>query len=34
MSHFLGAVVALSLNLALLLPLSDNPNVDNYVIIL
>jgi hypothetical protein len=32
--RFLGDLVALSLNLSLLLPLSDNPKVDNYVIIL
>ncbi|KAH9071516.1 MFS general substrate transporter [Lactarius deliciosus] len=31
---FIGRVVALSLNLSLLLPLSDNPKVDNYVIVL
>jgi len=31
---FLGDVVALLLNLSLLLPLSDNPKVDNYVIVL
>ncbi|KAI9467380.1 MFS general substrate transporter [Lactarius psammicola] len=31
---FIGQVVALSLNLSLLLPLSDNPRVDNYVIVL
>ncbi|KAH9032920.1 autophagy-related protein 22-like protein [Lactarius hengduanensis] len=31
---FIGRVVALLLNLSLLLPLSDNPKVDNYVIVL
>ncbi|KAI9467374.1 MFS general substrate transporter [Lactarius psammicola] len=31
--RFLGDVVALLLNLSLLLPLSDNPRVDNYVIV-
>ncbi|KAI9447640.1 MFS general substrate transporter [Lactarius indigo] len=31
---FIGRVVALSLDLSLLLPLSDNPKVDNYVIVL
>ncbi|KAH9032933.1 MFS general substrate transporter [Lactarius hengduanensis] len=31
---FLGQVFALPLNLSLLLPLSDNPKVDNYVIVL
>ncbi|KAH9018890.1 MFS general substrate transporter [Lactarius pseudohatsudake] len=31
--HFIGRVVALLLNLSLLLPLSDNPKVDNYVIV-
>ncbi|KAH8982830.1 autophagy-related protein 22-like protein [Lactarius akahatsu] len=31
---FIGQVFALPLNLSLLLPLSDNPKVDNYVIVL
>ncbi|KAI9447647.1 MFS general substrate transporter [Lactarius indigo] len=31
---FIGQVIALLLNLSLLLPLSDNPRVDNYVIVL
>ncbi|KAH9053260.1 MFS general substrate transporter [Lactarius vividus] len=33
-SLFIGRVVAMSLNLSLLLPLSDNPKVDNYAIVL
>ncbi|KAH9018896.1 MFS general substrate transporter [Lactarius pseudohatsudake] len=32
--RFLGDIFALLLNLSLLLPLSDNPKVDNYVIVL